>query len=64
MGKLVHRLAEHGLANVRADPEDARGKRVTIAQTGIATRHALGGDSFDHLLPALRQRRDWLDTHR
>jgi len=79
MGKLVHRLAEQGLLDVRADPDDARGKRVTITESGIAMRHAcvaalapevarlhdaLGEDGFERLLPALQRLRQWLDTHR
>ncbi len=79
MGKLVHRLAEHGLLAVRADPEDARGKRVTITEAGVAMRHAcvaalapevaklrdaFDDDAFDRMLPALQRLRTWLDTHR
>ncbi len=79
MGKLVHRLAEQGLLDVRADPDDARGKRVTITESGIAMRHAcvaalapevarlhdaLGDDGFERLLPDLQRLRQWLDAHR
>jgi DNA-binding MarR family transcriptional regulator len=79
MGKLVHRLAEQGLLDVRADPDDARGKRVTISESGIAMRHAcvaalapevvrlhdaLDDGGFERLLPALQRLRQWLDTHR
>ncbi len=79
MGKLVHRLAEQGLLDVRADPDDARGKRVKITESGVAMRHAcvaalapevarlhdaLGNDGFERLLPALQRLRQWLDTHR
>jgi DNA-binding MarR family transcriptional regulator len=79
MGKLVHRLAERGLLRVRDDPDDARGRKVTITAAGVAMRHAciaalapevaaleaaLGRDTFTALLPNLRRLRQWLDTHR
>lgn len=79
MGKLVRKLAEQGLVDVSADPDDARGKRVSITRAGIATHHAaiaaldpelarlrdaLGTASFQALLPGLQRLRQWLDTHR
>lgn len=79
MGKLVRKLAEQGLVDVRADPDDARGKRVSITDAGVAThgaaiaalepelarlRGALGAASFEALLPGLQRLRQWLDTHR
>jgi DNA-binding MarR family transcriptional regulator len=79
MGKVVRKLADHGLVEVRADPDDARGKRVSITAAGIAThraaiaalgpeiarmRDALGAASFEALLPGLQRLRQWLDAHR
>ena len=79
MGKLVRKLAEQGLVDVRGDPDDARGKRVTITAAGVSMRHAavaalapeaarlgaaLGDDTFERLLPALQRVRQWLDTNR
>lgn len=79
MGKLVRKLAEQGLVDVRADPLDARGKNVSITAAGVAThraaiaalgpeiarvRGALGAASFEALLPGLERLRAWLDTHR
>ena len=79
MGKLVRKLAEQGLVDVSADPDDARGKRVSITAAGVAThrtaiaalapelarlRGALGTPSFEALLPGLQRLRTWLDAHR
>lgn len=79
MGKLVRKLAEQGLVEVRADPLDARGKRVTITSAGVAIRHAsvealspevarlnetLGTALFESLLPGLQRLRAWLDADR
>lgn len=79
MGKVVRRLAEQGLVEVRGDPDDARSKKVAITEAGVAMRHAcvaalepeitrlrtaLGDDAFHALLPGLQRLRQWLDTHR
>jgi DNA-binding MarR family transcriptional regulator len=79
MGKVVRKLADQGLVEVRADPDDARGKRVSITDAGVATHHAaiaalgpeiarmrdaLGTASFEALLPGLQRLRQWLDAHR
>jgi DNA-binding MarR family transcriptional regulator len=79
MTNTLQRLEERGFIRLDPDPEDARGKRVTITESGIAMRHAcvaalspevarlhdaLGDDGFERLLPALQRLRQWLDTHR
>ena len=79
MGKLVHKLADQGLLEVRGDPDDARGKRVSITDAGIAMRNAalaalapeaarlteaFGESTFEQALPGLQRVRQWLDTHR
>jgi DNA-binding MarR family transcriptional regulator len=79
MGKLVRRLAEGGLVQVRGNPDDQRGKRVSITAAGVALHHAaiaalapdlarmraeLGDVDVDGLLPGLQRVRAWLDTHR
>jgi DNA-binding MarR family transcriptional regulator len=79
MGKLVRKLADQGLVEVHDDPDDARGKQVSITDAGLAAhraaiaalapelarmRDALGTASFEALLPGLERLRQWLDTHR
>jgi DNA-binding MarR family transcriptional regulator len=79
MGKLVHKLAYQALLRVRDNPDDSRGKLVSITAAGNALRHQavavlapeiarleaeLGDPLFEHLLPGLVRIREWLDRNR
>jgi len=79
MGKVVHKLEEQALVAVRDNPDDQRGKLVSLTEAGARARQAalaalapevarlqreLGLPAFEALLPGLVHLRQWLDTNR
>jgi DNA-binding MarR family transcriptional regulator len=79
MGKLVHKLEEQALVAVRDNPDDSRGKLVSITTAGRVLRgeavaaldpelarlqDELGDPLFERLLPGLVRIREWLDRNR
>ncbi len=79
MTNTVGRLADKGLLAVQPDPEDGRGKRVSLTAAGLAARQqavqqlaqgmaglaeAVADEELTAALPALRKLRSWLDSHR
>ncbi|MFI4975291.1 MAG: MarR family winged helix-turn-helix transcriptional regulator [Caulobacterales bacterium] len=77
MTNTLQRLTAQGLANVTADPDDARRKQVAITAAGIrafqegliasrpqlaAMRAAFPAEEFDAALPFLRRLREWLSS--
>jgi len=79
MGKLVHKLEEQALVAVRDNPDDSRGKLVSITAAGRTLRgeavaalapelarlqDELGDPLFERLLPGLVRIREWLDRNR
>jgi DNA-binding MarR family transcriptional regulator len=79
MGKVVHKLEQQALVAVRDNPDDSRGKLVSLTEAGARTRQAalaalapevvrlneaLGTQAFEALLPGLVRLRQWLDTNR
>lgn len=79
MTNTVGRLADKGLLAVQPDPDDGRGKRVSLTPAGLAARQqavrqlahgmaglgeVIGDEELSATLPALRKLRGWLDSHR
>jgi DNA-binding MarR family transcriptional regulator len=79
MTKLTRKLEESGLVRVRDNPDDARGKLVSISARGTRAHQeaiaalaptfselaqAFSTDEIGQLLPTLEKVRIWLDTHR
>lgn len=79
MTNIVGKLAAKRLVQVVPDPEDGRGKRVSITAKGLAARNAaiaalgpafrdlagaLPRGEVEAILPVLTRLRIWLDTHR
>lgn len=79
MTKLVRKLDDAGLVRVRGNPEDSRGKLVSITPRGERTRNeaiaalgptlaqlrsAFGNDEIEAALPLLERLRQWLDANR
>jgi DNA-binding MarR family transcriptional regulator len=79
MGKLVQRLAAQRLLALRGNPDDSRGKLVSLTPRGAAARdaaivalepelvrlqRALGAEVFAASLANLARVRQWLDDNR
>lgn len=79
MGKLVQRLAANGRLALRANPDDSRGKLVSLTPRGAAAREAaiaalapelgrmqraLGAEALEAPLAHLERVRRWLDENR
>lgn len=79
MTNTLQRLAARGLIEIRPDPDDGRGKKVSITAAGLATReraiaalapqfaelmNEFSTGEFVALLPFLRRLREFLDTRR
>ncbi len=79
MGKLVQRLEAQKFLALRGNPDDSRGKLVSITRRGAAARdaaiealapelarlqRALGADVFEGSLENLARVRVWLDENR
>lgn len=75
----VQRLEARGFLRTEPDPEDGRGKRVYLTETGRRAREdaiaalapalqelerELGRETFEALLPHLQKLRAWLDADR
>jgi DNA-binding MarR family transcriptional regulator len=79
MSNTVARLLEKGYITVRADPDDARGKRVSLSTSGRRARdravaklgrglegmaEVLSAQEVEYTLMALRKLRVWFDGQR
>lgn len=79
MGKLVQRLQARRFLALRPNPEDSRGKLVSLTPRGAAAREAaiaalapeltrlqraLGTEVLAEALPGLTRVRQWLDENR
>ena len=79
MTNTVSRLHAKGWVQVQPDPNDGRGKQVSLTDTGHAARQQalvqlagglaemsadISADAIAAALPVLRQLRVWLDAHR
>ncbi len=79
MTNTIQRLEERGLVKVAADPEDGRGKLISLTESGRAMRArcvesvappmaglsaALSKKELKAALPVLEKVRRYLDTHR
>jgi len=79
MGKLVQRLEAQGFLALRGNPDDSRGKLVSVTARGKSAREAaiealmpelarlqraLGTEVLSSALPGLSRVRQWLDENR
>jgi DNA-binding MarR family transcriptional regulator len=79
MTNIVGKLAAKRFVKVVPDPEDGRGKKVSLTEKGLAARNAaiaalgpalrelsgaLPRAEIEAALPTLTRLRQWLDTHR
>ena len=79
MTNTIQRLEKRGLVRVKGDPEDGRGKLVSITKKGKAMRtrcvdsvgpliaaltDEISEDELSRTLPVLEKLRSHLDTHR